>query len=178
MSPVRNNYVRILTMGARFDHDNTSQAQHDQSWPRPQDSESKLSLRKYPKLGKSSRKIRGNKTRKFLPRNYSSGTIFFPAVATKRLPVRAARRGGSHSGLAPMRTAGPRGKRATEPLSLSGRLFMAPGRLKCDRGHEDWKSLCLTRNLPAIMPRFPRYLLGWLQIGQVSSLSAWPISIC
>jgi hypothetical protein len=71
---VRNDYVRILTMGARFDHDNTSRAQHQSKLAAAardtQDSESKLSLRKIPKSGKSSRKIRGNKTRKFLLRNY------------------------------------------------------------------------------------------------------------
>ena len=32
---------------------------------------------------------------------------FLPAVVTKRLPVRSARRGGSYSGLAPMRAAWP-----------------------------------------------------------------------
>jgi hypothetical protein len=73
-------------MGARFDHDNTSRAEHDQSWPRP------LGTRRIPNQSypcgrfRSQEKIRG-KFGEIKPGNFCRGIYFpeivFPVVATQ-----------------------------------------------------------------------------------------------
>jgi hypothetical protein len=74
--------------------------------------------------------------------------LFFRAVATKRLPVRSARRGGSQSGLAPMRAAWPGGcRRVTRLVRL--KAVGLPGSIRGPSGETRLGGPCASREKPS-----------------------------